>query len=351
MDLAPQKASDLHQEAELAALRTEVERLRGQVRAWEAVFDLGRSELSEARAMIQAQEQVLDLSRAELKVLRTDVERLVNVDSALESRILELLARGAESESALLEAMEGLREKFGDDFCRDALRVMINLDHETGEAARLWEEMLAHRSSLRERLGRDPGVAVALIDYFKNFRGAIRSPKVIEVSVFADMLRHAVVDELTGLYNRRFLGRAVERDMARAAKFQLPLALVVGDVDHFKSINDTFGHPAGDQVLLGVARILLDNSRQEDAACRIGGEEFLLLAPDTNAESAFLLAEKARRAIESADFPVEKKVTMSFGVATFPEFGPTFESVLRAADGALYAAKEGGRNRTVLARP
>ena len=337
--------------ADEGALRAEVARLRARITAWEAVFDMSRSELIEAKETIRAQEQVMDLSRSELRVLRTDMERLVNVDTALEADILELLARprGTQEQSLLYE-LERMRSRHGAVFSRDALRVLLNLNYDPHEADRLWVAAVRHHQLLSAKLGRDPGIAVSLLDYFKNVLLVVQSPKVIEISVFADMIRHAVVDELTGLYNRRFLGRVVERDMARAVEHGAPIAILVCDVDHFKMVNDTFGHPAGDQVLLTVARILLDHSRSQDATCRVGGEEFLVLAPDTTGKSAFLLAEKIRQAVEVTDFPVERQVTMSFGVASFPEFGPEFDKLLLAADGALYAAKDGGRNRTVLAQ-
>ena len=335
---------------DLGVLRTEIKRLQAKVLAWEAVFDLSRGELFEAKETIRAQEQVMDLSRSELRVLRTDIERLVNVDTALEAQILDLLARPVASGRPLLYDLERMRAEHGAVFSRDVLRVFLNLSYDPEEADRLWVASVRHHQLLCAKLGRDPGIALSLLDYFKNVLRAVQSPKVIEIAVFADMIRHAVVDELTGLYNRRFLGRVVERDMARAVRQGTPLSVVVCDVDHFKTVNDTFGHPAGDQVLLTVARVLLAHSRTQDATCRVGGEEFLLLAPETTGPSALQLAERIRESVAATRFAVDRQVTMSFGVASFPEFGPEFESLLIAADGALYEAKAAGRNRSILAR-
>ena len=122
------------------------------------------------------------------------------------------------------------------------------------------------------------------------------------------------------------------------------------DVDHFKVFNDTFGHAAGDAVLKSVANYLRSHVRAADIVCRYGGEEFILLMPQTTIEQASAAGEKLRKTVESFSFPgVARPVTISAGVASFPTDGDSRDALVSAADRALYAAKQGGRNRVIVA--
>jgi diguanylate cyclase (GGDEF)-like protein len=123
----------------------------------------------------------------------------------------------------------------------------------------------------------------------------------------------------------------------------------MADVDHFKQYNDTFGHPAGDEVLKKVARILQTTAREVDCACRYGGEEFCLMLPETSATGAAILAERICERVAAAEFPGQK-ITLSIGVASLPSNGDTPDAVIAAADEALYQAKREGRNRVVQAQ-
>jgi two-component system cell cycle response regulator len=125
-------------------------------------------------------------------------------------------------------------------------------------------------------------------------------------------------------------------------------------VDHFKAVNDTYGHPVGDVVLQGTARILAKEARTSDLVARYGGEEFAVVMPETDAAGARVIAERIRARIAEAVFPTELgplRITVSLGVATFPGSGRTKARLVEAADACLYQAKRGGRNRTVSATP
>jgi diguanylate cyclase (GGDEF)-like protein len=156
-------------------------------------------------------------------------------------------------------------------------------------------------------------------------------------------------DPLTGLLNRRGFEERLEAELGRATRGRRPVGLVVGDIDCFKVVNDRLGHPAGDAVLLRMARVLESVGRRSDTVARLGGEEFVFIVPDADTELAFELAERARVALERtfADEPVP--LTASFGTVAFPEDGTTAASLLETADRALYAAKRGGRNRSTPA--
>ncbi|HEX9744257.1 MAG TPA: sensor domain-containing diguanylate cyclase [bacterium] len=161
----------------------------------------------------------------------------------------------------------------------------------------------------------------------------------------------ATTDGMTGLYNHRYFQEALTRELSRSARYGAPITLLYTDIDHFKKFNDTYGHQVGDEVLKLVARTIRRNLRDSDIACRYGGEELVAILPDTPLEGGFAAAEKIRKSIESLIFPVDGKnvrITMSIGVSEYPRNARDKQSLIETADGALYIAKEGGRNQTIM---
>jgi diguanylate cyclase (GGDEF)-like protein len=162
----------------------------------------------------------------------------------------------------------------------------------------------------------------------------------------------AATDALTGLPNQRTCQDNLKRMLAQASRTASPLSAVLLDLDHFKQINDRFGHGAGDDVLAAVGGALTAALRASDFAGRNGGEEFLILLPDTDSEGALISAERVRAAIETIEVPqVDRAITASLGVATYPADALDSDTLVRMADRALYAAKRAGRNRVALAMP
>lgn len=153
-------------------------------------------------------------------------------------------------------------------------------------------------------------------------------------------------DRLTGLFNRRKLDEALSQECERAQRTHLPLSVIVADIDKFKSVNDTYGHQAGDRLLVDIAGLLLRGVRKVDTVGRWGGEEFMILCPDTNLAGACALAESIRAAIERHDFPQVGRKTGCFGVAEHRP-GEAPETIIQRADEALYRAKTMGRNQVV----
>ena len=179
--------------------------------------------------------------------------------------------------------------------------------------------------------------------------------------VFNDMVRRlregrlelerlSVTDELTGLANRRHLDTELEREIQRHERHKRALAVLMLDVDRFKALNDTHGHPAGDAVLRQLAEVLEKNTRKGDTVARFGGEEFVVILPETPAAGAVHLAEKIRAAVEAHPFTIDENgatvhATISIGLARFPDHARTLDTLISAADQALYRSKQGGRNR------
>lgn len=183
-------------------------------------------------------------------------------------------------------------------------------------------------------------------------RSALRLQRLLQM--LSDRAR---VDGLTGLWNRALFDHRLNEELARCERHRRPLSLAMIDVDHFKSVNDTFGHPAGDAVLAGLGKLLLREARQSDVACRYGGEEFALIMPDTTPEDACVLCERVRLALSALNWPrhPDRRITASFGVSGVrTALASNRDLLIEEADKALYRAKHGGRNRIVsteLAEP
>jgi diguanylate cyclase (GGDEF)-like protein/PAS domain S-box-containing protein len=163
----------------------------------------------------------------------------------------------------------------------------------------------------------------------------------------------SIRDPLTGLYNRRYMEEVLKQHLRRVTRHLHPLGIIMIDIDHFKSFNDTYGHAAGDALLRELGRFLQSHIRAEDVACRYGGEEFILIMPDAFLETARQRAEYLReQAKEVHIHDIGRSltgITLSLGVAIYPQHGRTMETVMRAADAALYRAKQEGRDRVVMA--
>jgi len=214
-------------------------------------------------------------------------------------------------------------------------------------------------SPLIDRQGRATGSLVVLRDItvralaedaLRDAHGRLLVQLAQIETLQADLRDQAIRDPLTGLFNRRFLDDTLERELARAARDGAPLSVVMLDVDHFKGINDTHGHKAGDMALAAVGAMLRSKSRLGDFACRYGGEEFVIIMPDTPLTTALLRAEEWRVALLATSVTYKNRtlsMTLSGGVAVFPRHGETADALIQAADLALYAAKLGGRNRVM----
>ena len=172
--------------------------------------------------------------------------------------------------------------------------------------------------------------------------------RLSEIEVLQKSLEEQVNrDALTGLFNRRYLESTLEREIARCRRENIPMAVLLLDLDHFKQVNDHYGHAGGDEMLRQLATLLVGRSRTEDVPCRFGGEEFLLLMPGSSLENALERAERLRAEFAALEAPTERgilRTTVSIGVAAFPQHGDSQDTLVRCADMALYAVKRGGRN-------
>jgi diguanylate cyclase (GGDEF)-like protein len=207
--------------------------------------------------------------------------------------------------------------------------------------AHLWELMRAEHA-----------IALNMMNIFTERIRRNNSVMLETLKQQAQLRAISTFDPLTGLHNRRWMNEMFLRQIDRCARGGQPLALAMLDVDRFKAVNDTYGHPGGDQVLLWVARAMQQHFRPGDLIARYGGEEFCVLLPDARLDRALAAVDRLRGSIEAASIALDDgrslTITISGGVAAWRE-GWSLDDLVQAADKALYAAKQGGRNRVVIA--
>ncbi|HMI50418.1 MAG TPA: GGDEF domain-containing protein [Candidatus Saccharimonadales bacterium] len=255
----------------------------------------------------------------------------------MEDSYLELLA----------DTLESLDLPARGQFLQRYFRTITHLDLRESQCNQLWDEMLTRRRELGEHLGRQVSLKTALMDVLSS-AGLFRVPIIIEYDELKKLQFNAVTDPLTGLYNRRIFAESFEKELNRARRYNLPLGLVILDMHRFKEVNDKHGHPRGDDVLRAVAVTLKKALRTSDSAFRIGGDEFALLLPQTDAAQALALSRRVETVFEEQLRPMQLSVSVSMdhGVANFPLDGEQADQLIRVADERLYRLKHANHNKT-----
>src|ERR1700676_1910303 len=255
----------------------------------------------------------------------------------IEDSYLELLA----------ETLEGLDLPARGQFLQRYFRAIAHLDLRENQCVQLWDEMLVRRRELSENLGRPIALKTALMDVLSS-AGLFRVPIVIEYDELKTLQLNAVTDPLTSLYNRRVFAETFEKGLNGARRSSSPLGLVILDLHRFKEVNDKHGHPRGDDVLRTAAATLKKALRTSDSAFRIGGDEFALLLPQTDAEQALALSRRIETVFAEMLQPLQLSVgvSMDHGVATFPQDGEQADQLIRVADERLYRLKHANHGRS-----
>jgi len=254
----------------------------------------------------------------------------------IEDSYLELLA----------DTLEGMDTPARGQFLQRYFRTITHLDLRESQCVQLWDEMLTRRRELSEHLGREISLKTALMDVLTS-AGLFRVPILIEYDELKKLQLNAVTDPLTGLYNRRLFAEAFEKELNRARRYGQPLGLVILDLHRFKEVNDKHGHPRGDEVLQAAATTLRRALRTSDSAFRIGGDEFALLLPQTDAAQALALSRRVGTVFAEsiAHFQMTVGVSMDHGVATFPQDGDQADQLIRVADERLYHLKHANHGK------
>ncbi|MCW7468309.1 diguanylate cyclase [Leptospira kanakyensis] len=266
----------------------------------------------------------------------------------IEDNIMAILEEGSCHEETIIQKIkESQFHNLEDSGIYSALiKVLTSLEIPENDSANIWQEIINNKHKLTQCMGREVGIQIATLDYFTNINQKLKNPKIIEMKLFADTEKLILVDELTKLYNRRHFEKALVREFKQSTRYNQNLTLLIIDIDDFKKINDTYGHTMGDEILSKVAKQITSCLRMEDTACRIGGEEFAIIFPQTNEEQALIASEKlleACRTIELSGRPV----TLSGGIVSYPEKVKNCSEMYDLADRALYTAKQSGKNQIV----
>jgi diguanylate cyclase (GGDEF)-like protein len=256
--------------------------------------------------------------------------------SSLEDSYLELLT----------DTLETLDLPARGQFLQRYLRAVTHLDLRESQCLQLWEEMITRRRQLSEALHRNVSLKTALMDVFST-AGLLRVPVLIEYDELKKLNLNAVTDSLTELYNRRVFNEFFERELNRSKRYNQPLGLVMMDMHRFKEVNDKHGHPRGDEVLRMAAATLKKALRTSDFAFRIGGDEFALILPQTDAPQSLALSRRVETVFADTlkSLQLNVSVGMDHGVSNYPQDGDNADDLVRIADERLYQRKHAHRGR------
>jgi diguanylate cyclase (GGDEF)-like protein len=260
--------------------------------------------------------------------------------TSLEDSYLELLT----------DTLETLDLPARGQFLQRYLHAVTHLDLRENVCLQIWDEMLTRRRQLSEGLKRTVSLKTALVDVLQT-SGYLRVPVLIEYDELKKLQLNAVTDSLTGLYNRRIFTESFERELNRAKRYNLPFGLVMMDMHRFKEVNDKHGHPRGDEVIRMAAATLRTALRTSDLAFRIGGDEFALILPQTDAPQALALSRRIETvfAEDLKDLQLSVTVGMDHGVANYPQDADNADDLIRIADERLYQRKHAHHSRTTEA--
>jgi diguanylate cyclase (GGDEF)-like protein len=246
----------------------------------------------------------------------------------------------------VVDTLKQLDEGVQGAFLKEFLLRLVSLEASEKESISHWAGVLARQSQLAEKLGRPVTLRTAAVDYLGELR-ILRSPILMEYDELRKLRYSAMTDPLTGLNNRRILEEQLHREMNRATRYGSIFSLMVLDLQKFKNVNDTYGHPTGDEILRSVARACLEVIRGLDMTCRTGGDEFAILLPQAGRSNAEALAERIAQKFKEYAHSIapDTLVAIDYGIAIFPEDGHDAATLFASADKTLYANKHKGRGQ------
>ncbi|HET8771553.1 MAG TPA: GGDEF domain-containing protein [Gemmatimonadaceae bacterium] len=234
-----------------------------------------------------------------------------------------------------------------DRYYATRLRQLARIDLDEGQAGELWADVVRHRADLSRRLGRDVGAQVALLDHLLNVRPRMVDPQIVEKGTLETMEHRAIVDPLTGLFNREYFETQLARETERYRRYGAQSSLLLIDLDRFKQVNDCQGHRRGDDVLCEVGNIVRDCLRAADIPCRYGGDELAVILTDADESETLVVAERIRAGVARAFRDDYVPVTVSIGLTLLKNPEGEDEDAFVRADRALYKAKDAGGNLVI----
>lgn len=283
-------------------------------------------------------------------VEETDADRRRGIlsDNVLSLDLVSALAGDRPVTDAEQKTLDGLKNSRGPRFYSDLLYSITHQYFGPNVAEALWKDILKHKNKLSMLLGRNVGIAVAMLDYLSNITNNMDSATLVSEAHIEEIVGLSLRDGLTGLFNHTYFYQQIDMEVKRFKRYGTAVSLTLIDIDDFKEVNDTDGHREGDRILATMGRTLLRLARDSDICCRYGGEEFAVILPLTEVHETIDIANRMRMEM-AVDRPGGRAVTVSIGVASCSRSIETFQELVEKADAALYQAKRGGKNR--VAKP
>jgi diguanylate cyclase (GGDEF)-like protein len=270
------------------------------------------------------------------------------LDIKLTIDLIEVLLKIKKGNKEEISKLAKLKRKYNKKIYNQAVYVLSNnlIDNEN-EAFKICKEIKSHEKYLSTVLKRKIGIEVAALDYFRNIKKQINQVVPIEQNKIDKMAKAIVFDHKTKVTDIALLHSDLDEEIARTNRYGTTFSIIFIDIDYFKNLNDTFGHLAGDNILLFISKILKENTRKIDTVYRYGGDEFVILLPETNLNSALQTAIKCQKALNKEKFNETKSyISLSFGIASYGIFKiNTKKKLLKAADKALYNSKKYGKGK------
>ena len=269
----------------------------------------------------------------------------------LQQNIIASLSSDPGNSTIQRQHLQPYLDKNRAEACKIILHTLVQLNFPDDNACEHWEAIIKHAEKLQASLKRRIGLTTAACDYFSTVKPRLNNPKLIEFARLEETIKSAHHDFLTGLLTRGAFQDFYEQEISRAQRHKHDATLIFFDLDQFKAINDQYGHLAGDDALKLVGKTIFGSKRKEDFACRFGGDEFVLLLPETNKYMGLLAGKKLHDKInnlvirhEGEDIPIN----CSGGLATFPLDSDHGQGLIECADRALYQAKSSGKHQFIL---
>ena len=279
----------------------------------------------------------LDLEKNVTDSLFTSIKR--NVMDCIDQSTCDL---------TLLSELNNIVKKYGHVACQVIFQVTADLHLNRDKAMVYWKQVSQHSSWLHEKVGRPLPLVATICDYLSNNISQLsHKPKLTTHEHFNSLVNHSTIDRLTGLFNRNCFNDILKHLLALTQREDSELSLVFLDLDDFKFVNDHFGHQRGDYVLNKFGQLLSSSIRQSDIALRYGGEEFVILMPNTGLKEAMILSNRIRLKVKSMPFienGTNLHISISGGLAVYPTHAKTADELVYSADSALYQAKGSGKN-------
>jgi diguanylate cyclase (GGDEF)-like protein len=270
--------------------------------------------------------------------------------TAAEAAVMAVLKPGDLRTREARRRIAAFGAKHGGAFYVELLLALTHLRFDERAAIHHWRRIGALQQQMESRLGTSVDVRIALVNYFLAVSRKLKNPTIIELTLYQKTQASVYRDELTGLYNHRYLQEHLVREIDRVERSHVPMSLLMLDLDDFKRFNDQYGHQSGNRLLVRIGHILRASVRKVDVAARYGGEEFVVVLSETSKDKALLVAERIRRAVQSHSRSRSLAgITVSIGIAALPIDGATPDTLIEAADAAMYLAKSRGKNRVVFA--